>query len=104
MLIPQPPKTLFLLVNVAYFVVLDKVDRTSMLCATCVFVFTIYLPQVTVGSSNTVALDFGRAIFGRVGGIVFAGMVAFSCFGALNGQLHPHLSCNLMHYATKSLR
>jgi len=42
--------------------------------------------QVTVGLSNTVAMDFGRALFGPVGGIVFAFMVAFSCFGALNGD------------------
>ena len=42
--------------------------------------------QATVGLSNTVALDFGRALFGPVGGVVFAAMVAFSCFGALNGQ------------------
>ncbi|EPQ58713.1 hypothetical protein GLOTRDRAFT_57082, partial [Gloeophyllum trabeum ATCC 11539] len=55
---------LFLLGNVAYFVVLDK---------------------VTVGLSNTVALDFGRALFGPIGGSIFAFMVAFSCFGALNG-------------------
>lgn len=38
-----------------------------------------------VGLSNTVALDFGRALFGPIGGSVFAFMVAFSCFGALNG-------------------
>ncbi|OBZ75150.1 b(0,+)-type amino acid transporter 1 [Grifola frondosa] len=57
--------TLFLLANVAYFVVLDK---------------------ATVGLSNTVALDFGRALFGPAGGIVFAFMVALSCFGALNGS------------------
>ncbi|KAH9952230.1 L-methionine transporter [Amylocystis lapponica] len=56
---------LFLLVNVAYFTVLDK---------------------TTVGLSNTVALDFGRALFGPVGGIIFALMVAISCFGALNGS------------------
>ena len=37
--------------------------------------------------SNTVALDFGHAMFGRIGGIVFAIMVALSCFGALNGAL-----------------
>ncbi|KAF9075259.1 amino acid transporter [Rhodocollybia butyracea] len=55
---------LFLLANVAYFVVLDK---------------------NVVGLSNTVAMDFGRAIFGPWGGTVFAFMVAFSCFGALNG-------------------
>lgn len=42
--------------------------------------------QTTVGLSNTVALDFGRALFGPVGGIIFALMVAISCFGALNGM------------------
>ncbi|PCH38054.1 L-methionine transporter [Wolfiporia cocos MD-104 SS10] len=56
---------LFLLANLAYFVVLDK---------------------DTVGRSNTIALDFGRALFGPAGGIVFALMVAISCFGALNGS------------------
>ena len=38
-----------------------------------------------VGLSNTVAMDFGRALFGPIGGALFAFMVAFSCFGALNG-------------------
>lgn len=38
-----------------------------------------------MGLSNTVALDFGRALFGPVGGSIFAFMVAFSCFGAMNG-------------------
>ncbi|KAH8116943.1 L-methionine transporter [Phellopilus nigrolimitatus] len=56
---------LFMLVNVSYFVVLDK---------------------TTVSLSNTIALDFGRALFGPVGGSLFAFMVAFSCFGALNGS------------------
>ncbi|KIK57784.1 hypothetical protein GYMLUDRAFT_45973 [Collybiopsis luxurians FD-317 M1] len=55
---------LFLLANFSYFTVLEK---------------------NVVGLSNTVALDFGRAIFGPWGGTVFAFMVAFSCFGALNG-------------------
>ena len=39
--------------------------------------------------SNTVAMDFGRTIWGPVGGSIFAFMVAFSCFGALNGMLDP---------------
>ncbi|GJE86900.1 L-methionine transporter [Phanerochaete sordida] len=69
---------LFLLANVAYFVVLDK---------------------MTVGLSNTVALDFGHAVFGRVGGIVFAVMVAFSCFGALNGSFFT--SARLIYVAGK---
>jgi len=56
---------LFLLANLSYFVVLDK---------------------DLVGLSNTVAMDFGRALFGPIGGSVFAFMVAFSCFGALNGS------------------
>ncbi|PFH54321.1 hypothetical protein AMATHDRAFT_186220 [Amanita thiersii Skay4041] len=55
---------LFLLANISYLVVLDK---------------------ETVGLSNTIAMDFGRALWGRIGGSVFAFMVAFSCFGALNG-------------------
>jgi amino acid transporter len=60
-----PLQLLFLSANVSYLVVLDK---------------------GTVGRSNTVALDFGRALFGPMGGSVFAFMVAFSCFGALNGM------------------
>ncbi|KAJ7219306.1 L-methionine transporter [Mycena pura] len=58
---------LFLLANVSYFVVLDK---------------------NTISLSNTVAMDFGRALFGPVGGTVFAFMVAISCFGALNGSFY----------------
>ncbi|KAG6370100.1 amino acid permease-domain-containing protein [Boletus reticuloceps] len=42
---------LFMLANVSYLVVLDK---------------------ATVGSSNAVALDFGRALFGPMGGVAFA--------------------------------
>lgn len=56
---------LFLLANLSYFVVLDK---------------------DVVGVSNTVAMDFGRTLFGHVGGTLFAVMVAVSCFGALNGS------------------
>lgn len=41
--------------------------------------------KAIVASSNTVALDFGRALFGPIGGSLFAVVVAFSCFGALNG-------------------
>lgn len=43
------------------------------------------ISQATLARSNTVALDFGRALFGPVGGVAFALMVAISCFGALNG-------------------
>ncbi|KAK2466887.1 hypothetical protein APHAL10511_001145 [Amanita phalloides] len=58
---------LFLLANVSYLVVLDK---------------------EIVGLSNTVAMDFGRAFWGPIGGSIFAFMVAFSCFGALNGSFY----------------
>lgn len=42
--------------------------------------------QETVQRSNTVALDFGRAIFGPLGGVLFSCLVAISCFGALNNS------------------
>ncbi|KZS99222.1 L-methionine transporter [Sistotremastrum niveocremeum HHB9708] len=59
--------TLFMTANTSYFVLLDK---------------------ETVARSNTVALDFGRALMGPMGALIFAGMVAFSCFGALNGSFY----------------
>jgi hypothetical protein len=37
-------------------------------------------------------MDFGRALFGPIGGTIFAFMVAISCFGALNGMLSFVLS------------
>ena len=57
--------------------------------------------QATVGMSNTVALDFGRALFGPIGGGVFAAMVALSCFGALNGQF-PAIFPIAMRHSTNS--
>jgi hypothetical protein len=37
--------------------------------------------------SNTVAMDFGRALFDTIGAVVFSVMVAVSSFGALTGEL-----------------
>lgn len=54
---------LFVLANCSYFIVLD--------------------PTI-VASSNTVALDFGRVVIGKLGAVVFSTLVAVSCFGALN--------------------
>ncbi|KZT58955.1 amino acid transporter [Calocera cornea HHB12733] len=69
---------LFLWSNISYFIVLDK---------------------ATVGRTNTIALDFGSVLFGRVGGIVFSVMVALSCFGALNGSFFT--SARLIYVAGK---
>lgn len=54
--------------------------------------YLVVLDKATVSSSNAVALDFGRALFGPIGGVVFAVCVAVSCFGALNGSTSPRLS------------
>lgn len=37
-------------------------------------------PQVLM-HTNTVAMDFGKKVFGPIGGILFAVCVALSCFG-----------------------
>ena len=55
----------FLLANLSYFIV---------------------LPKTLIAQSNTVALDYGKELLGPVGGIIFAIIVAISCFGALNSQ------------------
>ncbi|GAA93618.1 uncharacterized protein L969DRAFT_14026 [Mixia osmundae IAM 14324] len=70
--------SLFLVANICYFIV---------------------LPQDIVAHSNTVALDFGRALFGPVGGLAFAAIVAVSCFGALNSSLYT--SARLIYAAGK---
>lgn len=56
----------FLLANVSYFLV---------------------LPHSTIEASNTVAVDFGRKVFGPVGGLILALVVSGSCFGALNATI-----------------
>ncbi|KAG8868008.1 hypothetical protein FRC20_004342 [Serendipita sp. 405] len=69
---------------------MPRVIHTSMTTVTLLFLFTnvsyfLVLDKDVVSSSNTIALEFGRTLFGSVGAIIFAGMVAVSCFGALNG-------------------
>ncbi|KAG9292308.1 hypothetical protein G9A89_009120 [Geosiphon pyriformis] len=56
----------YLLANIAYYAV---------------------LPNTVVTNTNTIALDFGRKMFGTTGGILFALCVAASCFGAANGSI-----------------
>ncbi|KAK4058443.1 hypothetical protein OIO90_000602 [Microbotryomycetes sp. JL221] len=58
---------LFICANVAYFLVLDFATATA---------------------TSTIGLDFGRAMAGPAGGIIFSLIVAVSCFGALNGSLY----------------
>jgi len=70
--------TLFLLANLAYFAVLEK---------------------SVVKQSNTVALDFGRALFGPLGAVVFSAIVAISCFGALNAG--SFISARLVQVASR---
>ncbi|GAA5947337.1 hypothetical protein JCM3775_005369 [Rhodotorula graminis] len=58
---------LFLLANVSYFLV---------------------LPFDIATATTTIGLDFGRALAGPVGGLLFAIIVSISALGALNGTLY----------------
>ena len=49
------------------------------------------LLQVVIARSNTVALDFGWALFGRAGGVLFALVVAISCLGVITGVQYTAL-------------
>ncbi|KAE8233777.1 hypothetical protein CF326_g1181 [Tilletia indica] len=71
---------------------LPRVIHSSLSIVLLVFVAAVasyfaVLPPAQVKRTNTVALDFGSAMFGPTGAILFASLVAFSCFGALNGQI-----------------
>lgn len=83
---------------------LPRVIHISMTLVVTFFLLTVtsyflVLPASQVKRTNTVALDFGSAIFGSTGGIVFAIIVAFSCFGALNSQIYT--SSRLVYAAGK---
>ncbi|CCU82854.1 large neutral amino acids transporter [Blumeria hordei DH14] len=58
--------TSYILVNMAYFLV---------------------LPWETLKSSNTIAVTFGGLVFGPVGSIILALIISASCFGALNASV-----------------
>ncbi|KAF9327700.1 hypothetical protein BG006_009034 [Podila minutissima] len=45
------------------------------------------LPESVVMNTNTVAIEFGKQMFGNTGGVLFAICVACSCFGAANGSI-----------------
>jgi amino acid transporter len=72
---------------------LPRVIHVSLAIVVAMFLSTVVsyflvLPPNLVSQTNTVALDFGSAVLGTTGGILFALIVAFSCFGALNGQVY----------------
>lgn len=54
----------------------------SYLLASIAYIFV--LPISIIQSSNTIAVQFGSVVFGRIGSLVLAIIVAGSCFGALN--------------------
>ncbi|KAL9936507.1 hypothetical protein V8E36_004575 [Tilletia maclaganii] len=71
---------------------LPRTIHSSLTIVLVVFVAAVasyfaVLPPAQVKRTNTVALDFGSALFGTTGAVLFASLVAFSCFGALNGQI-----------------
>lgn len=46
--------------------------------------YFLVLPHSTVESSNAIAVEFGKKVFGSVGALVLALVVSMSCIGALN--------------------
>ncbi|KAF8334270.1 L-methionine transporter [Cantharellus anzutake] len=83
---------------------LPRAIHTSMALVICLFVATnlayfVLLDKMTVMLSNTVAIDFGRAVFGTVGATVLAANVAFSCFGAVNSSTFT--SARLIYTASR---
>lgn len=54
----------------------------SYLLANIAYIFV--LPTSTIVSSNTIAVQFGSAVFGPLGSLCLAVIVSLSCFGALN--------------------
>ncbi|MCJ1472790.1 hypothetical protein MMC13_001439 [Lambiella insularis] len=54
----------------------------SYLLANTAYIFV--LPASVIASSNTIAVQFGSAVFGPLGSLCLAIIVSLSCFGALN--------------------
>jgi amino acid transporter len=46
--------------------------------------YIFVLPTTIIASTNTIAVQFGSAVFGPVGALILAITVSLSCFGALN--------------------
>ncbi|KAL8286510.1 hypothetical protein RQP46_004527 [Phenoliferia psychrophenolica] len=72
---------------------LPVIINSSLATVLCLFVlaniaYFLVLPFNVATASSTIALDFGRALAGPVGGVIFALIVSVSCLGALNGSLY----------------
>lgn len=68
---------------------LPRVIHTAMPLVIISYIFAnlsyiFVLSQATITSSNTIAVKFGSVVFGSIGSLVLAIIVAASCFGALN--------------------
>ncbi|KAF2157044.1 amino acid transporter [Myriangium duriaei CBS 260.36] len=48
--------------------------------------YLFVLPFDTINSTNTVAVTFGRQVFGSVGAVIFALVVSLSCYGSIAAQ------------------
>lgn len=77
---------LFLLANVAYFIVLPFEVVICFPLSLFELDLLTYLKQAT--ATSTIGLDFGRSIAGPVGALCFAIVVGISCLGALNSSLY----------------
>lgn len=54
----------------------------SYILANTAYIFV--LPPAVIASTNTIAVQFGAAVYGPIGSLVLALTVSLSCFGALN--------------------
>ncbi|OAV95275.1 hypothetical protein, variant [Puccinia triticina 1-1 BBBD Race 1] len=73
-------KTLPIVIHASMGIVLSLMVLTN-------WAYLIVLPMDVVTQSNTIGLEFGRVIFGPIGGFIFSLIVAFACFGALNSSV-----------------
>ncbi|GAA6059737.1 hypothetical protein JCM10212_001945 [Sporobolomyces blumeae] len=72
---------------------LPKMINISLALIVVLFVlanvaYCIVLPFNVVSATSTIGLDFGRAIGGAIGAVIFALIVGISCIGALNSSLY----------------
>ncbi|GAA5866191.1 hypothetical protein JCM1840_005106 [Sporobolomyces johnsonii] len=72
---------------------LPKMINTSLAMIVVLFVlanisYFLVLPFDVATATSTIGLDFGRALAGPVGALLFALIVSISCLGALNSSLY----------------